>query len=624
MRGISPLNTPGGAGPRGERGGSGYKHGVPGADEQQQKRRLSTQEIRALLPDLYALIRPRRHVLLGGLLIVALNRIAGLVLPASSKFLIDDILGHGRHELLVPLVATVLTATMVQGLSGYFLTQIISKAAQRLIAQLRSDVQRHVVRLPLGYFDQHSTGVLVSRVMNDAEGLRNLIGTGLIDFIGGIITAVIALCVLLYISPLMTTLALLFTAVLGWSLARAFGRVRPIFRARSKLQGEVTGRLTESFGGIRVVKGYRAERHEEEVFAAGVERLLQNVLQSLSIVASMSLQSSVALGLVGGLTMYVGALQIISGNLTVGGFVTFSLFLGFLVAPTAQMASVGTQITEAFAGIERMKEVMGVKKEGEDDRRTKELGRIRGEVELEDVDFEYQAGEQVLHGISFRAAPGTITAFVGRSGAGKTTIISLLSQFYEPVRGRILVDGEDLSTVVLESYRAQIGMVLQETFLFDGTIKENVRFSKPDATDVEIQQACRIAHVDEFASRFPLGYDTIVGERGVKLSGGQRQRIAIARAILVDPRILILDEATSSLDTESERLIQSGLSHLMQGRTVFVIAHRLSTVRRADQILVIDGGRVIERGAHEELLAAGGRYAEMVKLQAGIVEDTLE
>lgn len=617
LRSISPLSSTAGAGPRGER------RNISEPSDQQPKKRLSKSEIRALLPDVYALIRPRRHVLLGGLVIVAINRLAGLVLPASSKFLIDDVLGHQRHDLLTPLVMIVLAATMVQGVSGYFLTQMISKAAQRLIAQLRSDVQRHVVRLPLGYFDQHTTGVLVSRVMNDAEGLRNLIGTGLIDFIGGLITASIALCVLLYISPLMTVLALIFTCVLGWSLARAFGKVRPVFRARSKLQGEVTGRLTESFGGIRVVKGYRAEKHEEDVFAAGVERLLQNVLQSLSIVASMSLQSAVALGVVGALTMYVGAQQIISGNLTVGGFVTFSLFLGFLVAPTAQMASVGTQITEAFAGIERMKEVLAVRKEGEQERRTRPLGRINGEVRFEGVEFEYQAGEPVLHDVTFTASPGTVTALVGRSGAGKTTIISLLAQFYEPARGRILIDGEDLATAVLDSYRLQLGMVLQETFLFDGTIRENVTFSRPDATEEALHEACKIAHVDEFASRFPSGYDTVVGERGVKLSGGQRQRIAIARAILVDPRILILDEATSSLDTESERLIQSGLAHLMHGRTVFVIAHRLSTVRRADQILVVESGRILERGTHQQLLQNAGRYAEMVRMQADIVEDRI-
>lgn len=588
------------------------------------KRRATLREIRELLPDVYRLIRPRRWVLLAGLLMVGVNRVASLVLPASSKVLIDDVIGKHANGLLLPLVAAVLVATAVQGLSGFFLTQSVSKAAQRLIAQLRVETHQHVLRLPLAYFDQQKTGALVTRVMNDVEGLRNLIGTGLIDFVGGLCSSLIAFAVLVRISPLLTAVTVVFVVTLGWGLAKAFRRLRPVFRARAKLQGEVTGRLTESLGGIRVVKSYRAEKHEESVFAAGVERLLQNVTESLSLVAWMGLQSSVALGLVGGVTMYLGVHQIQSGALTLGGFVTFTLFLGFLVAPIAQVASVGTQMSEAFAGLERMKEVLREVPEGIEPCRTVEFSNFTGAVDFESVSFAYRGGAQVLHGVSFSARPGSVTALVGRSGAGKSTIISLLAALYAPTEGRVLVDGIDLTSARLESYRPHLGMVLQETFLFDGTIRENVLFSRPAASEEEFLEACRVAHVDEFALGLPSSFDTVVGERGVKLSGGQRQRIAIARALLVNPGILILDEATASLDTESERFIQDGLARLMAGRTVFVIAHRLSTVQQADLILVIDGGRVVEHGTHRELIDQHGLYAGMVALQTAALRDRLE
>jgi subfamily B ATP-binding cassette protein MsbA len=599
----------GSLGPRGEKSASDTAANV-------EKKKLTASEIRRLLPGLYALIRPRRNILLLGLLVVIINRLAGLVLPASSKILIDDVLTKGRRELLLPIVGAVIGATIIQALSGYGLTQLISKAAQRLIAELRLKLQQHVIRLHLSYFDRQKTGVLVSRIMNDVEGLRNLIGTGLLDLIGGSVTALLSLAVLSYINVKMTAVTLIFMLLLGRALIRSFAKVRPMFRERSRIQAQVTGRLTESLGGVRVVKSYRAEEFEIAVFASGISRLLSNVLQSLSVVALMALQSSLALGLVGATTMYLGAHEVLNGSLTLGGFVTFTLFLGYLVAPIAQVASVGTQITEAFAGLERMNEVLEEVKEGSESGRSFDVSRIEGDIEFRDVWFEYEPGQAVLKAVSFHAPPGTITAFVGRSGAGKTTIISILASFYRPTKGTVLVDGRDLSTITLDSYRSQLGIVLQETFLFDGSVRENVAFSRPGASEEEIIEACRISHVEEFVVKLPKGYDTIVGERGVKLSGGQRQRIAIARALLADPRILILDEATSNLDTESERLIQGGLARLMQGRTVFVIAHRLSTIRQADQILVMEAGKILERGNHHSL-AASGHYAEMLRMQSG-------
>ncbi len=577
-----------------------------------------SERLRALLPDLLDLVQPRRGVLLAALALMAVNRSAGVVLPGSTKFLIDDVIARRRGEMLAPLVGAVLAATLVQAATSYALTQLLSKAAQRLIAEMRRRVQEHVGRLPVAYYDANKTGNLVSRIMNDVEGVRNLIGTGLIEFTGGLLTAVIALAVMLWLSPGMTVVTFLSLAVFGLILQRAFGTLRPIFRDRGRLYAEVTGRLTESLGGVRVVKGYHAEAREAGVFSEGVGKILANVLRTLTATSVLSLSSTLVLGFVGSAVMYVGAREVLAGHLTVGGLFTYTVFLGFLVAPMFQVVSIGTQLTEALAGLERTREVLRERPEDEDPRRTVSLPDLRGEVAFEEVIFAYEPGKPVLEGVSFRAEPGTVTALVGPSGAGKSTMIGLICAFHVPTSGRVLVDGVDLSTLRLDSYRARLGVVLQDTFLFDGPIRENVAFSRPRATEEEILAACRIARVDEFAERFELGYETVVGERGVKLSGGQKQRVSIARALLADPRILILDEATSSLDSESEALIQEGLAYLMRGRTTFVIAHRLSTIRRADQILVVEAGRIVERGTHKALYAQRGRYFEMYTKQYGV------
>ncbi len=550
------------------------------------KKISQSERLKALLPDIWALVKPRRAVLLVGFVLMAINRVCGLVLPASTKYLIDDIIGKRHIQMLVPLVSAVVAATAIQGVTSFTLTQLLSKAAQRLIAELRRKVQSHIGRLPVTYYDSNKSGTLVARIMSDVEGIRNLIGTGLVEFAGGLLTALIALAVLIRISPMMTGIAVLVIAAFSLVLTKAFRTIRPIFRERGKINAEVTGRLTESLGGVRVIKGYHAEEREEGVFAKGVQRLLDNVVQSLTAISLMSFSATLLLGLIGAAVMYVGARQILAGTLTLGGFVTFTAFLAFLGAPIFQIIGIGTQISEALAGLERTREVLRERPEDQDPQRTITIGEIRGGVEFEHVDFEYEAGKPVLHDVSFRSEPGSATALVGPSGSGKSTIIGLISAFHTPTRGTVRVNGVDLSTVRLDSYRTQLGVVLQESFLFDGTIRENVAFARPEATEEEILRACRIARVDEFAEHFTDGYDTIVGERGVKLSGGQKQRVSIARAILADPRILILDEATSSLDSESEALIQEGLSYLMKGRTTFVIAHRLSTIRRSDQILV--------------------------------------
>ena len=575
----------------------------------------ASERMRVLWPQIWEMVRPRRWLLLLGLALMAINRVAGLVLPWSTKFLIDDVITKHQSQKLAPIIAGVVAATVVQGISSFSLTQLLSKEAQRLIAELRAKVQEHIGRLPVAFYDSNKTGTLVSRIMTDVEGVRNLIGTGLVEFIGGLLTAVIALVYLFHISPTMTGLA--FTFVVGFAAAanKAFGTIRPIFRERGKLNAEVTGRLTESLGGVRVVKGYHAESREANVFAGGVQKLLDNVLKTLTATSVMGLSSTVLLGVVGTVIMYVGAHKIMAGTLTVGGFFSYTLFLGFLVAPIIQIVAIGTQLTEALAGLERTREILSEKPEDELASRTIDLADIRGEVKFENVEFAYDLPRTVLHDVSFVAEPGTVTALVGSSGSGKSTIIGLLAAFYVPTKGRVLVDGIDLSTVRLSSFRTRLGVVLQDSFLFDGTIRENVQFSRPMATEEQVMNACRIARVDEFAESFASGYDTIVGERGVKLSGGQRQRISIARAILADPRILILDEATSSLDSESEELIQEGLHYLMKGRTTFVIAHRLSTIRRADQILVIEAGKIVERGTHDELYAAAGRYFDLYTKQ---------
>ena len=589
------------------------------AKEIQKKPTAPTSErLRTLWPDIWAIVEPRKGSLALGLLLILVSRISGLVLPASTRYLVDDVIGKRRDDLLGPLVAAGVLATIIQGISSFTLTQLLSKAAQRLIAELRQKVQSHVARLPVSYFDTHKSGELVSRIMNDVEGVRNLVGTGLVEFVGGTLTALLALVVLLNISPLLTGLALAVVLSFGFVLQKAFSTLRPIFRERGKIFSEVTGRLTESLGGVRVVKGYHAEKREEAVFAKGVKRILDNILSSLTGMSLMSLSATVLLGIVGALVMFVGSKQIFSGQMTMGGFVTFTAFLATLVAPVFQIVSIGTQLTEALAGLERTREILRVQPEDEDPQRTVVLGPLDGSVKFDHVDFQYEEGKPVLEDVSFESKPGTVTALVGSSGSGKSTIIGLISAFHNPGKGMVTVDGVDLSTVKLSSYRTQLGVVLQESFLFDGSIKENIAFSRPAATEEQIMNACRIARVDEFAEKHDEGYATIVGERGVRLSGGQRQRVSIARAILADPRILILDEATSSLDSESEAMIQQGLTHLMKGRTTFVIAHRLSTIRRADQILVVEGGRIVERGSHEDLYAIKGRYYDLYTRQHGL------
>ena len=586
--------------------------------EADNKKKSAAQNLKSAWPMVRDLVQPRRALLAGSFVVLVIGRLCGLVLPYSTKILIDRVIAGHRSDLLLPLVGAVLAATLVQGLCSFSLTQLLSKEGQRAIAELRRKVQAHVGRLSLSYYDSTKTGVLVSRIMSDVEGVRNLIGTGLVEFTGGVLTAILALAILLKMNAWMTLIALGFLLVLMIALSRAFKMIRPIFRERSKINAEVTGRLTESLGGVRVVKGYHAEERESGVFSGGVERLLNNVLKSLTATSVMGLTSTVTLGVVSSVIMFIGARQIAAGHMTVGELFSYTMFMGFLVAPVAQIASIGTQITEALAGLDRTREVLNERQEHQDPDRAIILPRIDGAVSFEQVDFEYDPGKPVLQDVSFEAQPGSVTALVGSSGSGKSTMIGLVAAFYKPTSGRVTIDGVDLSSVRLDSYRSGLGVVLQDSFLFDGTIRENIAFSRPEASEEEIMQACRIAHVDEFAERFADKYDTIIGERGVKLSGGQKQRVSIARAVLADPRILILDEATSSLDSESEAYIQQGLKYLMQGRTTFVIAHRLSTIRQADQILVVEAGRIVERGRHEELLALHGRYYDLYTRQHGL------
>jgi subfamily B ATP-binding cassette protein MsbA len=586
-----------------------------------KKKKSAKQQLKSVMPMIRDLVRPRRSLLAGSFLLLLIGRICGLMLPLSPKFLIDDVINKHRPDLLLPLVSAVIVATLIQGVTSFSLTQLLSKEAQRLIAEMRRRVQKHVGLLALNYYDANKTGALVSRIMSDVEGVRNLIGTGLVEFCGGVLTAVLALGVLLKFNAKMTSIAIGFLLVLMVALGRTFKTIRPIFRERAKINAEVTGRLTESLGGVRVVKGYHAEERESGVFSGGVQRLLDNVLKTLTAMSMMGLISNVVLGVVGATITYMGARQILAGHMTVGQLFSYTMFMGFMVAPVAQIASIGTQITEALAGLDRTREVLEENREDADPERTIVLPEINGAINFEHVDFSYEPGKPVLDDVSFESQPGTVTALVGSSGSGKSTIIGLVAAFYKPTTGKVTVDGYDLSKVRLDSYRPALGVVLQDSFLFDGSIRENIAFSRPEATEEQILEACRIAHVDEFAERFKDKFDTIIGERGVKLSGGQRQRVSIARAVLADPKILILDEATSSLDSESEAYIQQGLKYLMQGRTTFVIAHRLSTIRQADQILVVESGKIVEHGRHAELLAMQGRYHDLYTRQHGLEEN---
>jgi ABC-type multidrug transport system fused ATPase/permease subunit len=571
-----------------------------------------------VLHEIWKLIKPHRWLLVGSILLMIVDRVCSLAMPIASRYLVNDVMYRRQLEKLPLILGAVAIATLAHGLITYILNLQLYTAGQGLIAELRMRVQRHIGRMPVSFYDENRTGTLVARIMTDVEGIRNFIGDGLLDFAGGILTGIIALVILVRISTPMTILALSILIAFGLFLKKAFGVLRPIVRERSRINAEVTGRLTESLGGVRVVKGYHAEDSEARVFAEGIRRLFQNITRSIGAQAFMSLCSVVVLGIVGVLVMYLGAREVMAQRLDVGGYVEFIMLLGFIAAPIALLVSVGTQLTEALAGLDRTTEILNEPSEDRASARTQVVEPIQGEVAFKDVTFAYTPDKPVLHGISFEAKPGTVTALVGSSGSGKSTIISLICAFHTASTGAILIDGVDLATIKLSSYRLQLGVVLQETFLFDGTIRENVLFSRPNARDAEVMNACRVACVDEFAERFPDGYETVVGERGIKLSGGQRQRLSIARAILADPRILILDEATSSLDSESEAMIQNGLNFLMMGRTTFVIAHRLSTIRRADQILVVEQGCVVERGTHESLYRRGGRYYELYTRQHGL------
>jgi ABC-type multidrug transport system fused ATPase/permease subunit len=564
------------------------------------------------------IIWPRRKHLFLGLFLIVISRLASLVLPGASKYLIDDVIPSNDLNMLKWLIIAVVVAIIIQSVTSYSLTQILSVEAQNLIAKLRSQVQRHIIKLPIRYFDNAKTGELVSRIMTDVEGVRNLVGTGFAQMVGGVLTSVISLFLLINISPMMTLYVLLPVAVFGLVSLKAFGKIRPIFRERGKINAQVTGRLTETLGGIRVIKGFNAEAQEIKTFERGVDQLFQNVKASLTATSLVTSAGALLLGLASAGIMGIGGYMIMEGEMTFGDFLAFTLYLGFMIAPIVQMSNIGSQLTEAFAGLDRTEEIMNTPLEADDHKRTLVLDKIVGDVEFKDVSFAYESGKEVVKGISFKAPAGSVTALVGTSGSGKTTIAGLAATFLNPDSGQILLDGHDLQTVTLESFRSQLGVVLQDDFLFEGTIRENILFPRPEATEEEIQKAVKAAHVQEFSDRFEKGLDTLIGERGVKLSGGQRQRIAIARAILADPRILILDEATSNLDTESESLIQASLKELMKGRTTFVIAHRLSTIRQADQILVIEQGKIMERGMHEELIETKGRYYQLYTYQARI------
>ena len=564
------------------------------------------------------IIWPRRNLVFIGLVLIVLSRLSSLVLPWKSKALLDDVIPNKDYEQLKNLLLIVGLAILVQAVTSFLLTRILSVQAQYLISELRAQVQKKVLSLPISFFDNTKSGALVSRIMSDVEGVRNLIGTGLVQMVGGTITAVISLVLLIRISPSMTLFVLVPVAIFGFIALKAFGYIRPIFRTRGKINAEVTGRLTETLAGVRVIKAFNAEDQENKAFEKGVNRLFQNVKKSLTATAFMTSSSTFLLGIASTGIMGIGGYKIMTGDLTVGDFLSFTLLLGFMIAPIVQMSNIGSQLTEAFAGLDRTEELMNMTAEEDNEARTITLETIKGDIEFNDVAFSYDAGKQVLHNISFKAPAGSVTALVGSSGSGKSTIAGLSATFLTPKSGTVTIDNKDLSKVKLNSYRQYLGVVLQDEFLFEGTIRENIMFPRPDASEDDLQNAVNAAYVNEFTDRFDDGLDTLIGERGVKLSGGQRQRLAIARAILANPKIIILDEATSNLDTESEALIQKSLTELMKDRTTIVIAHRLSTIRKADQILVIEAGRIAERGTHEELIALQGRYYDLYTYQAKI------
>jgi ABC-type multidrug transport system fused ATPase/permease subunit len=564
------------------------------------------------------IIWPRRKHLFLGLFLIIISRLASLVLPGASKILIDDVIPSNDLDKLKWLIIVVVGAIVVQSVTSYALTQILSVEAQNLISKLRSQVQAHIIKLPIRFFDNTKTGELVSRIMTDVEGVRNLVGTGFAQMIGGILTAIISLFLLISISPMMTLYVLAPVVIFGLVSLKAFGKIRPIFRERGKINAQVTGRLTETLGGIRVIKGFNAEAQEIRTFAKGVDELFQNVKSSLTATSLVTSAGALLLGLASAGIMGMGGYMIMQGEMTFGDFLAFTLYLGFMIAPIVQMSNIGSQLTEAFAGLDRTEEIMNSPLEADDRKRTLAIQDFNGDIVFEDVAFAYEEDKEVIKGVSFSAPAGSVTALVGTSGSGKTTIAGLVATFLNPDSGKITLDGYDLQTITLESFRSRLGVVLQDDFLFEGTIRENILFPRPDASEALLDQAVHAAHVQEFTDRFENGLDTLIGERGVKLSGGQRQRIAIARAILADPKILILDEATSNLDTESETLIQASLKELMKGRTTFVIAHRLSTIRQADQILVVEQGEIIERGRHDELIALQGRYYQLFTYQSRI------
>jgi len=596
--------------PTGER--SGRRLVGPMSAEPTKKKKVSASEA---WREARELLWTHRRRLTLGLVLMLVSRLAGLVLPASSKWLIDEVVGKQRTELLLPIALAAGAATLVQAVTSFALSQILGVAAQRAITDMRKRVQAHVVHLPVRYFDSTQTGILISRIMSDAEGIRNLVGTGLVQLVGGLVTAVFGLGVLFWLNWKLTVITLVVLSAFSGGMAYAFKTLRPLFRERGKINAEVTGRLTEALGGIRVVKSYTAEKREEIVFTKGAHRLFRNVAQSMTGVSATTAGSTVIVGIIGILMIWLGGRAIIAGEMTLGDLMMYIFFIGLVAAPLVSIASIGTQITEAFAGLDRIREILNMTTELDEDRARQPVPRLAGDVVFDQVWFEYNPGQPVLRGVSFHAAPGTTTALVGSSGSGKSTLISIVMAFNRPTQGRVIVDRTDLAELRLLDYRHQLASVLQENFLFDGTIADNVGYANPSATLDDIKDACRIAHCDEFISQFPDGYDTVVGERGIKLSGGQRQRVSIARAILADPRILILDEATSSLDSESEQMIQDGLRRLRSGRTTFVIAHRLSTIRSADQILVLEAGEIVERGTHAELLALNGRYRQLYDKQ---------